>query len=218
MKIKSLIGLLIGMTSFISMGYASPPGGVYNNNRPPVYSNSVYSNNSYRDHVSVSVATPNFYANFDDGYRPYIPHHRHTGMGPEWINMQRGFSLPSESVVSGGEHGYPLFVCRGDYRGGEHPGKLLPDNACHISYGGREIIINNYQVLIAHQPLQWIPATYGFIPGRAIVGGTENGRPLYICQASYAGGEHSGKVVGTNCNIPYGGREISIPYYNVLTM
>lgn len=63
---------------------------------------------------------------------------------------------------------------------------------------------------------RWVPANATMFPQGAIVGGYENGRKLFICQASYQGGVHPGKVVGANCNFGFGGQEISASYYNVL--
>jgi hypothetical protein len=55
------------------------------------------------------------------------------------------------------------------------------------------------------------------IPVNATVGGSENGRPLYVCHSSYNGGIHPGKIVAGNCNISYGGRELPRPNFEVLT-
>ncbi|CAG8640529.1 9366_t:CDS:2 [Ambispora gerdemannii] len=43
----------------------------------------------------------------------------------------------------GGQH-----IGRGDYEGGVHPG-FITNQGLHISYGGKEIILKNYQVLSA---------------------------------------------------------------------
>ena len=54
------------------------------------------------------------------------------------------------------------------------------------------------------------------VPHDATVGGYEDGGHLYVCRAWYGGGVHPGKVVGGNCNIGYGWREIAIPRFEVL--
>jgi len=64
--------------------------------------------------------------------------------------------------------------------------------------------------------LSWIFATNGEVPAGAIVGGSEPGRVLYICHGWYQGGLHPGKIVGANCNIGWGGREILLNSYEVL--
>lgn len=65
-------------------------------------------------------------------------------------------------------------------------------------------------------PLRWERASGGRIPAGAIAAGIENGRPLAICHADHAGGQHPGKVVAKACNISYGGAELTIGSYEVL--
>jgi hypothetical protein len=65
--------------------------------------------------------------------------------------------------------------------------------------------------------LQWVAASGGQMPAGAVLGGQEPGRSLFVCRANYQNGVHPGKVVGGNCNISYGGREIEIPNYETLT-
>ena len=62
----------------------------------------------------------------------------------------------------------------------------------------------------------WNFATNGFVPSGAIVGGWEPGRTLYVCHGWYGGGLHPGKIVGNNCNIGWGGKEITLNSYEVL--
>ncbi len=69
---------------------------------------------------------------------------------------------------------------------------------------------------LTSEPWTWVPAEGGAIPQGAVLGGSENGQPLFICRAQYNGGVHPGKVVGQNCNIGWGGREILNPTYEVL--
>jgi hypothetical protein len=141
-------------------------------------------------------------------------HHRR---GPHWADMFVGYPNPPFAVVGGNEPNapYPLFICHANYNGGIHPGKIVAGK-CNITWGGREISLNRYDVLQSQAPLSWIAASNGFIPGNAVIGGYENGKPIYICQANYNGGIHPGKIVGQMCNIGYAGREISFPFYNVL--
>lgn len=65
-------------------------------------------------------------------------------------------------------------------------------------------------------PVQWVTAPNGRIPSGAIVAGRDgNGTRLVLCRGSYNGGVHPGKVVGTSCNIGWGGREISLSEFSV---
>src|SRR6185503_10340172 len=118
-------------------------------------------------------------------------------------------TIPANAVVGGGENGYPLYVCRANYMGGVHPGKLLAGN-CNIGYGGKEIVLNNYEILVGSGT--WGAPQTGF--AGALAAGYENGGPLYLCHANYKG-VHPGKVVADNCNIGYGGGEKIFSSYEV---
>lgn len=167
---------------------------------------------------SFSVNTPNFNGSYvigpEDSY--FVVDHSHRYLGPQWINMTQGMRLPVDAIVGGGEMGNLLYICRGNFREGLHPGKLMPDGSCDISWGGNEISLSHYQVLVSHLPIRWVSGSYGYIPDKAIVGGHENGSPLYICQVDYRGGRYPGKIIGQMCNIAWNGREIAKPFYEVL--
>lgn len=58
-------------------------------------------------------------------------------------------------------------------------------------------------------PQQWVAYT-GTIPADAVVGGTENGKPLYVGRVPFKDGIHPGKILpGGICNIGWGGKEYS---------
>lgn len=67
---------------------------------------------------------------------------------------------------------------------------------------------------------QWVAYT-GKIPANAVVGGFENGQPLYVGRAPFEGGMHPGKVLtgaGGLCNIGWGGKEYSFAQgFEILT-
>jgi len=145
---------------------------------------------------------------------PRYPHRRHL----EWLDMSEGDPLPMNAVI-GGYQPRPratLYVCRAFYQNGMHPGKLF-NGRCNIGWGGSEIVMSDYQVLVARGSLNWVPARQGYVPTNAVQGGDNgDGTPLYVCQINYRGGTHPGKIVGRNCNIGWGGREVVSPFYNVL--
>lgn len=178
-------------------GYSSS-GSIPQNNYPPFNSNSGYSS---------SGSIP------QRGFGPYEPNHGRY----DWVNAIQGDLVPRDAFIGGRQPGPPftLFVCRAHYRNGMHPGKLI-DGHCNIAWGGREVERPQYQVLVSQAPLRWLASSYGFIPPNAVAGGFENGKTLYVCQAPYQGGMHPGKIVGRDCHIGWGGREVAIPYYNVL--
>lgn len=149
-------------------------------------------------------------------YREPKQHGKHHNVQPYWVPMQSGQDLPVNTVIGGGQ--FPnttLYVCRANYRGGVHPGKYFSGN-CNISWGGREMVMTNFEVLVSPTPLAWVGSSNGGIPHHALPGGTEHHQTLYICQADYQNGTHTGKIIGRNCNFGWGGREISVPNYNVL--
>ncbi len=64
--------------------------------------------------------------------------------------------------------------------------------------------------------LGWSPARDGAVPSGTVYGGKQTNQYLAICRAWHQNGLHPGKVVGRNCNIAWGGREITVPSYEVL--
>lgn len=210
-------------STYVNAGSSSAPAYVNaGSNSSPTYVNvgtsskPVYREH-HRSHFSVSVNFPdNSYAN--DTY--FIPAHHmghHHRRGLEWLDVMEGDPMPEGAVIGGSEPNRPdpLFICRGNYGGGIHPGKVVAGR-CNISWGGREIALSRYQVLASYYRLTWMEGSFGYFPPNAINGGYEHGRPLFICQAGFRGGMHPGKLVGQRCNIAFGGKEIAIPYYNVL--
>ena len=62
----------------------------------------------------------------------------------------------------------------------------------------------------------WASST-GKMPSYAVIGGKEGSRSLQICRAAYKGGTHPGKVVAGKCNIGWGGKEIVLTSFEVMT-
>ena len=60
-------------------------------------------------------------------------------------------------------------------------------------------------------------ASSGRLPANAFIGGSEGSRKLAVCRAAYQGGTHPGKVVAGKCNIGWGGKEIVIRKFEVMT-
>ncbi len=123
-------------------------------------------------------------------------------------------SLP-ENVVSGGkENGTSLAVCRGSYKGTAHPGKVV-GGKCNIGYGGKEIELTAFEILVnGGVPLKW-ETFKGRIPNGAVKAADEKGKPLYVGQFTRPDGSvHAGKVLGAPgsyiFNYGFGGKEISV--------
>ena len=64
--------------------------------------------------------------------------------------------------------------------------------------------------------VKWAAST-GRLPAGAFIGGSEGSRKLAVCRAAYKGGTHPGKVVAGKCNIGWGGKEIVIRKFEVMT-
>ncbi|MEM9485301.1 MAG: DM9 repeat-containing protein [Cyanobacteria bacterium P01_F01_bin.116] len=119
-----------------------------------------------------------------------------------------------------------LYLCRGEYRNGIHPGKLWK-SWCHIGWGGQEVLLDEFEIMVTspgNMTLSWVPSSTGAQhPTNTIPGGYNddaegfNGYPLRVCQAEYQGGVHPGKLWRDLCHIGWGGREITITEYNLLT-
>ncbi|MEH2390617.1 MAG: DUF3421 domain-containing protein [Nostoc sp.] len=66
----------------------------------------------------------------------------------------------------------------------------------------------------------WTPGKSGTLPRNALVGGSQNGTKLYVCQAIHDGEYTPGKMAAPSykyCYIPWGGKEYSYTKYRVLT-
>ena len=50
-------------------------------------------------------------------------------------------------IIGGAERGRSLPVCRGKYKSGTHPGKVVAGK-CNIGWGGKEIVLRSFEVLV----------------------------------------------------------------------
>ena len=135
-----------------------------------------------------------------------------------WV-AESGGNVPKGTYATGKEgYGPLLYSCRAQFEGGLHPGKVRPKlGGCHIPYGGKEIIINYYEVLVA-SPV-WVPGVGDKMEPRAIKTGKEAyGPALYSCRAKFERGTHPGKIRPGfgGCMVPYGRKEILVKTYEVL--
>ena len=66
----------------------------------------------------------------------------------KWVEASDGY-IPRNAVVGGDEDGAKLYIARAFYRGGTHPGKIKKGwEGCNIGYGGKEVTVRNYEVLV----------------------------------------------------------------------
>lgn len=141
-----------------------------------------------------------------------------------WVATDSTQPVPAYTVVAGNEPATgggtrTLYVCRAPYAGGLHPGKIL-NGVCHIGYGGTEYSLNTYEALVDPDgTFFWTNTRY---PNPWCQPGGWNGpnhslsNALGVCRASYNGGTHSGKQMGNECLIGWGGREVHLSKWELL--
>ena len=136
----------------------------------------------------------------------------------EWVPFEG--ELPSNAVIGGVEGHRQLAVCRSNFQGAIHPGKVV-GSTCNIGYGGSEKSLTDFEVLIntGVVELDWLKSD-GTLPDHASQAGEENGTPLYAGRAFHEGGTHPGKIFKAGdkyiCNIGYGGKEITYTTFETL--
>jgi hypothetical protein len=129
-------------------------------------------------------------------------------------------NLPQNAYSIGYDtNGKALFACRAKWQNSLQVGKTWQGaQACHISYGGAEKLINNYQVLVnkSHHNWRWRIGRYAD-PIR--VGFDTDHKALYLCKGSYLNSMQIGKTWSgyDKCNIAYGGKEILLDRFTVLS-
>ena len=128
-------------------------------------------------------------------------------------NWVRGNAF--DAIVLGKDvDGSPLQPCLASEPGypGQHPGKTRPDwGHCSFGYGGREVFTTSYATL---RPTWTRSREAGMTFGHEA-----NGTPQAFCRGPYAGGLQVGKKIAGDdgCYVPYGGQEIRLTDYEVLT-
>jgi len=130
-----------------------------------------------------------------------------------WVTVREG-RIPASAVQGGQDQGAPIYICRAQYQNGIHAGKVV-NRRCNFGWGGREVVLNDYQVLVERQGVRWVAQGQG-VPRGAVLAGRVPGGDLYVCRASHGGGTHIGKLFNGKCNIGWGGQEVSLGVYQVL--
>jgi hypothetical protein len=141
-----------------------------------------------------------------------------------WVSPAKPGEIPAGTVLGGREHppgSEDLYVCHAAFNNGVHPGKYRPGfGGCNVPWGGIEHTVQTYQLLTGD--VAWVSASDGSIPAGAIKGGQEAApaaQALYVCRANYSNGVHPGKTRPEfkGCHISWGGKEINLLTYEVLT-
>ncbi len=69
------------------------------------------------------------------------------GVNYKWVSASNG-AVPGGSV-KGANGAEDHSICRVNWAGGKHPGKLIPGaGACFFGYGGEETAVRSYEVLV----------------------------------------------------------------------
>jgi hypothetical protein len=135
--------------------------------------------------------------------------------GPKWVASTE--NEPQNLLYAGWDDdaGLDFYFCRATHNKGTHPG-YLSKKQCHIGYGGKEVVLNTYEVLTSTAEPRWEWVENGAaLPTNAFVGGEENGKGLVVCRVEAGAKLIPGKVVGGKCNYGLNGAELSAPTYEV---
>lgn len=126
-----------------------------------------------------------------------------------WVS--KGSSIPSNAVLTDTDNARSFYVCRANYEGGRHPGRIINDY-CIISWGGKEIALSEYEIITGSGT--WGEPRNGFA-GAFVVGNENNGTLLYLCRISNEKMFMPGKVVLGNCLFGWKGQEYGGSNYEV---
>jgi hypothetical protein len=142
------------------------------------------------------------------------------GGGINWVEASKG-NYPKGSVIGGKEaNGEQLIICLAPFKNGLYPGKVRPAfGGCNVGYAGQEYKVTSYWV--AQGQGRWADGSNGRpVPPTSLLPGKDaTGAAFYVCRAAYKGGVHPGRasMPRRGCIITWGGREISVDVYDVLT-
>ncbi|KAJ2087812.1 hypothetical protein IW138_004707 [Coemansia sp. RSA 986] len=124
--------------------------------------------------------------------------------GLRWVDASNG-QIPQGALAQGVDNtGQLLFIARGAYKGGIHPGKAaphVPDGGFQLSWGGRAHSLNKYQVLCGDiERTRWVPVR-GSVQSlldrkiHLVHGGNEadGSTPLFVAKTQVGGAVTLGK-------------------------
>jgi hypothetical protein len=126
-----------------------------------------------------------------------------SSMGPyAWVNPG-----DSRAIVGGSQPDAQLYVCRSNIGGAWHYGKVYVGH-CNIGLNSEQVT-TSYQVLVSNDSSAYFPQTWiapNTMPATA------------MCRASYNGGTHPGEVRDGACHIGWGGNDVPMSSYSVLSL
>ena len=120
--------------------------------------------------------------------------------------------------MAGYEKRDSVFIARTNFKNGVHPCKFVDNYGCYVSYGGKEYHVDEFEYYIGS--VKWVKCKNHQIPSNAVLAGTESdGRKLYVGRTTYQDMLITGKVgehLAMGICIPYAGKEIELPEYEIL--
>ncbi|KAJ6636014.1 Natterin-3 [Pseudolycoriella hygida] len=127
----------------------------------------------------------------------------------------------STKAVQGGRDtdGSVIYVGRASYKGVFLPAKIIPSkNACYVAYGGAELFVENFEVLIGDKDFKWESASDGRIAVGAVATGKDGNEEIFVGRVPFQNSLTVGKVHPSHRCIyfPYNGREERSSNYEVL--
>lgn len=143
------------------------------------------------------------------------------GQGYAWVPCAGG-SVPPNAVRTGNTRsGEPLYVGRGHHGGSLAVGKIHPSHGClYIPFGGQEVRVNTYEVLVYERRDNWVGSTPNFTPPGAVVAGHDSDNaPIYVGRALHEGEMLPAKVIPSKgcAYVCYSGYEVNKHNFEVLT-
>ena len=72
--------------------------------------------------------------------------------------------IPFTAVEGGFEQNRNLYICRAEFHGGLHPGKVV-NGKCNIGWGGKEVTLDSFDVLVKSRYRHW-PYTENYNDGQ----------------------------------------------------
>lgn len=161
-----------------------------------------------------------------NGYQQFA--NAQKALGLNWVEVNAG-QVPANALGVDIGNNKKDYVCSAKFQHGAHPG-IVVTGGCEITYGGNSLIVPVYQILTGESKISWQAdseastrlylndATQAYwnrstIP---VTGGFEHEFPLLICRANYNNVFYLGKMVGNNCNIAVGAKEIKVSGFQLM--
>uniref|UniRef100_A0A336M0U1 CSON007100 protein n=1 Tax=Culicoides sonorensis TaxID=179676 RepID=A0A336M0U1_CULSO len=136
------------------------------------------------------------------------------GDGFSWVGSGNGH-VPENAVIAGHtSNGEPLYVGRAHHDGSLTPGKIHKSHGClYIPFGGSEVSIRTYEVLVAQMKPQWRSANAStcYQPNTISGGRDADGAEIFVGRAYHEGDLIPAKVIPSKqvAYVPYNGEEIA---------